>query len=370
MTERIEQITDVVMMLAESFGYKSNESTYLAYLHGLSDVPIETVQAAAIKAMTTLEWFPKIIEMRDLCGVSEVKPSADDRAMVAWNAVRASISKIGGYRSVDFDDPITNATIRAMGGWNRFCESKPGKDLDTWLKKDFVATYGAYMSSGISAEQARPLAGIDAASRSAIGYSLPDPVQVCLGLPEIPKNLVRGVIRDDRKPVAALTEVRQFVKSLDVPGLIGQSESIPISRAERRKAKRQERQEKSEAAKDLRTGPRLSDVDGKREAMIERLKQFKPRGKRGKKESGQESKSEETDQGGNAKGRGRRKSGRGRNGSQGSSTLHILQAGLQQVGGRGRTGHDEIEDPGQHERRGRDEGGDGAGVVRQDSRSD
>lgn len=299
MTDRIDQITEVVTMLAESFGYKSNESTYAAFLHGLSDVPIEVIQRAAIQAVQTMKWFPKVFEIRELCGVAQLQPKTEDRALIAWNAVRKSIASVGGYRSINFDDPIANATVRAMGGWNHFCEAKPGKDLDTWMKKDFIATYQANFSSGVSAEQAKSLPGINEASLKASGYSnetlaasgykLESPVQVCLGLPEIPKNLIRGVIRDDRKPVAALTVVREFVQSLEVKGLVGQSDVIPISRSDRRKERRRQRREKVEAAKDLESGPRLpdADTDSKRQAMIKRLQQFKPRGKRGKEIDGE-----------------------------------------------------------------------------------
>jgi len=82
----------------------------------------------------------------------------EDRAVKAWMAFENAVSRHGYIRSVDFDDKVINATVRALGGWEHCC-GMPAAEFDTFLQKRFQDTYCALSRSGISGEQAEPLLG-------------------------------------------------------------------------------------------------------------------------------------------------------------------------------------------------------------------
>lgn len=286
--DRTTRIVDAVTMLAEAWRQKATEATFLAFESGLSGVPIDVIEQAANQAIRSCKFMPSVYEFLQLCGQGAGSVGAEERALIAWTVVRKSVSAVGGYQTVVFDDPIATATVRALGGWNRVCETPAGKDLDTWLRNDFVALYVANLAAGISAEAARPLPGLDAATRNANGYDLPEPKTIVVGLPKIGKNLIRGVIQEPKKLVA-LPEAKQFVESLGLPELVGQSEEIPITPEERSEDLERKQQEKREAARELEVS--AARVRGGQVELMPSIndptaKPFRSKGNNGEKTSG------------------------------------------------------------------------------------
>lgn len=261
---RDERFANAITALAEAFQVKQTVSLISAYEIGTRDLPIELIESAAAAAICGCKWMPKVFELRQLAGANGSNLPVEERALIAWTVVRGSISRVGGYRSINFDDPITNATIRALGGWVRICDSPPGKDLDTWLQKEFVAVYCAKMAAGVEAQETIALSGIDAATRSLGGYDPAGAVAVRVGLPEIPSKLIRGVIREPVRLVDRSAEVANLAKSLELPKLDG-PRSATIRRMEAADRARIPLDPKAEAA-------------AKAEA-IERLKQLEKSGR-------------------------------------------------------------------------------------------
>jgi hypothetical protein len=56
------------------------------------------------------KWMPSPGELRELAG--DVRPA--DRAVLAFQALKTACSRVGAFRSPDFDDPLINATVQSI----------------------------------------------------------------------------------------------------------------------------------------------------------------------------------------------------------------------------------------------------------------
>ncbi len=71
--------------------------------------------------------------------------SAEDKAEVEVGKVLSAISSHGGYASVVFDNPVTQAVIvQAYGGWVKLCEECGRDEPEKWFRKEFAKTWAAY----------------------------------------------------------------------------------------------------------------------------------------------------------------------------------------------------------------------------------
>lgn len=154
-------VTDAVTVLADTFGRKVNEVTFRAYELGLDGIQVEQLKIAIQQALQTCRFMPSPAELRELSGESL---KLEDRAAAAWLAFNeACRPPLWLYRSVDFDCPVINATLRALGGWAAVSRLKNhhcgGGEYTQFFKPQFEKTYAALCRSGISAEQGRHLPG-------------------------------------------------------------------------------------------------------------------------------------------------------------------------------------------------------------------
>lgn len=61
----------------------------------------------------------------------------DAAAILAWDKLTGAVGRVGGYRSVKFDDPVLMLTVKHQGGWPQFCgmdESELKYYRPQWLK--------------------------------------------------------------------------------------------------------------------------------------------------------------------------------------------------------------------------------------------
>lgn len=272
--ERLRRVAGAVTVLAEAFQAKCTPDTIRAYEIGTRDIPVDVIEQACAAAIISQKWMPKVFELRTLCGVGAVGVTADDRALIAWKAVRRAISTEGAYRTVIFDDPIATATVRGLGGWVRICDTPSGESLDAWLQRDFLKLYAANCAAGIEAAETLALPGLDAISRRRADYDLPEPTMIAVGLPKISKNLIRGVIQEPAKLVALPDEEKdRFVKSLELPEL---DEKKPAREPEVPKSREQILKELSdfEAKRKARENPPILRIeDGGKKQGVERGKE-------------------------------------------------------------------------------------------------
>lgn len=93
----------------------------------------------------------------------------EDLAEVEAGKVIMAVGQWGGYRSVVFDDAVTQAVImNAYGGWVKLCEDCGAADSEKWFRKEFAKTYAAYRRQGV--EYYGVLAGLTEIENTARGY--------------------------------------------------------------------------------------------------------------------------------------------------------------------------------------------------------
>jgi hypothetical protein len=176
----------LVESLAAAFRVDVTEALLEGYWMALDDLELNSVGAGAKRALRECRFMPTANELRSLSG--EVR--AEHRSVLAWDAFEAAVVRHGGYVSVDFDDPVINATVRNLGGWKRCCEM-PADEFDTFLRKDFERVYSALFASGVPADRAAPLLGIHDAECTKSGFQAPKAIRVETGLPSQQRQLAR-----------------------------------------------------------------------------------------------------------------------------------------------------------------------------------
>jgi len=111
--------------------------TQRAYLMALEDLDIKQVHSAIYRLMRTSKFFPKPVEIRELCG-----DSSDAEIQAAWKELQQALDRFGSVDVVTFANPVLAATVKAMGGlvvlaqmplkefnsfgWHRFKEAYAG----------------------------------------------------------------------------------------------------------------------------------------------------------------------------------------------------------------------------------------------------
>ena len=91
----------------------------------------ESVTNAFVKHTRKADFFPKPAQI-----IAILDEGRDPNA--AWIEAKDAVSRIGGYQSVMFADPVAATTIRLLGGWIWFCD----QDLDgPWTQKRFLQIY-------------------------------------------------------------------------------------------------------------------------------------------------------------------------------------------------------------------------------------
>lgn len=183
------ELSDFAAMLnrlCSAFGRQPDETLLDVYWDALRGFDLEDVRSAMRRAESDAVHFPRPAELRRLLGTV----SPEQRALKAWTAVCGAIASVGSYRSVDFDDALTNATVRLTGGWGRLCRM-PDRDLE-FARADFVRVYAMLTNAPTAADQCRHLPGVAEMENGANGLPVPEPVAIAVGLPPSPHRLTSG----------------------------------------------------------------------------------------------------------------------------------------------------------------------------------
>lgn len=110
----------------------------------LKQYPIDDVCAALAKHIGDPDrgqFPPKPADIvRFFTGTSEEQQEQiENNAEMQWLTVMNAISRCGSYNTPNFKDPVTAASVNALGGWPLLC-SKTEKELG-YLQKSFVGNY-------------------------------------------------------------------------------------------------------------------------------------------------------------------------------------------------------------------------------------
>ena len=186
--------------LGEIFDKPATPARMEAYAAALEDIPTGPLLLAMKAATTQCTFFPKPVELRQLAG----ERTPEDRASRAWEYVVGAVAKIGVYKSPDFGDPLTNATIATLGGWVYICDL-PSEEFSKWLRKDFIKTYQGKMRTGLAENEGGHLCGLHAVGNEHAGFDVAGnpmiggAVPVLMDLPQLahvgkplPKELTKG----------------------------------------------------------------------------------------------------------------------------------------------------------------------------------
>jgi len=144
---------------------------YKVYYDSLINFSIEQVESSFSKATTGLKWYPKPVERIEL-----ITGSDECNGDVQATNVLKAISQVGGYTSVNFNDPVTHAVIdRVYGGWVKLCQEQLEKD-NQWFLKDFSKYYKSFKTKGV--EKYGHLGGRIESQNSEIGIKHDDVKQI------------------------------------------------------------------------------------------------------------------------------------------------------------------------------------------------
>lgn len=176
------KFAELIAALATSFNREADRPMLMGYKMGLEDLSINDIAKAIARAIRECKFMPKPAELRELAGAINWK----QRAILAWDALDAAVVAHGYYRSVDFDDPVINATVRNMGGWQAVCD-KPADEWQTFFRNNFERIYLLLCATGVSKEQAAPLTGHYASINGPAGHQVESPVRIATGLSMLPQ---------------------------------------------------------------------------------------------------------------------------------------------------------------------------------------
>lgn len=172
----------LLLALGATFRTEVTTSLRAGYWLGLRDLTIADVQEAATKAIAGSRHMPTPRDLRDLAGVM----GADQRAIIAWNALKRAIREVGSYRSVTFDDPTINAVVRSLGGWPRVCLTD-SEELDKWTSKEFQRLYRELSALQLGQDLTRHLPGVFESSGELTERA--EPKRIAAGTGREPKVL-------------------------------------------------------------------------------------------------------------------------------------------------------------------------------------
>ena len=195
------RLIELIGMLCAAFDVEADRPRLMAYELALSDMELGDIETACSRALRESKFMPKPRELRELGG------HIDDasRGVLAWNVVLRAIQKVGANSSVDFDDPLINATIRSMGGWTELA-TQENPELHKWQSQRFTETYKRLAAVGVSLESeiAQPLLGLLEIEGGRHGHgTFSETKRIVSGLPCHPRTK-RLVAPDKSNPAELL----------------------------------------------------------------------------------------------------------------------------------------------------------------------
>ena len=201
--------SELIQGVAECYGQTLTAQGIALRFKMLEAFAYPEVERAALSIMATRKYTSMPTPADFLEHISG--GSAEDKAEVEAGKVLTAIAKHGGYASVAFDDPVTQAVIvQAYGGWVKLCEECGAEEPEKWFRKDFAKTWSAYSRQGVRLFGHLP--GRTEIANHASGW-----------LEHIPAPALVG---DHAKALAVLEAGTQPLPIVEAPALRGQFRSV------------------------------------------------------------------------------------------------------------------------------------------------
>ena len=138
----------IMLGVAENYGQTLTAEGGNLRFKALQAFELADIERAAMSLIANRKYtsMPTVADFLEHLGGG----SLDDKAEVEAGKVLQAVSAVGGYQSVVFDDPVTQAVIQqTFGGWARLCRESSLKE-EKWWRRDFIHAYGSYARQGIS----------------------------------------------------------------------------------------------------------------------------------------------------------------------------------------------------------------------------
>ena len=162
------------------------------------DIPFDSFERAAQRALRECEFMPRPKEFRILAGM-DVSP--ESRAILAFDVLTRLVAKESAYNTVCTDDPVLNVTISSLGGWPGVCET-PSAEWESFFRQRFIKTYAANLECRRGTTQ--PQYGLHDRANLAAGYQTQQVRITATGLPKLQGVSERPALSSgDSVPIAA-----------------------------------------------------------------------------------------------------------------------------------------------------------------------
>ncbi len=135
--------SELIQAVAECYGQTLSAQGVALRFKLLEQFEFAEVQKAALSVMATRK-YTSMPTPADF--LEHMKGgAAEDKAEVEAGKVLSAVSAYGGYASVVFDDPVTQAVVvQAYGGWVKLCADCGVEESENWFRKNFAKTWAAY----------------------------------------------------------------------------------------------------------------------------------------------------------------------------------------------------------------------------------
>ena len=143
-----DRFSVIMLGVAENYGQSLSPQGIALRFQALASHTVEEVERAVMSIIACRKYttMPTVADFLEYMNGG----SAKDKAEVEVGKVLSAISSHGGYASVVFDDPVTQAVIvQAYGGWVKLCEECGTDEPEKWFRKEFAKTWAAYNRQGI-----------------------------------------------------------------------------------------------------------------------------------------------------------------------------------------------------------------------------
>jgi hypothetical protein len=120
--------------LAEILGAELSELKLSFYERALSHFSDDHIEMAVTVAAQTMEFFPKPVQLIEI-----IQGKSQERALIAWDQLIASVQRYGSYHSVIFGDGKIAKAVELMGGWVHVCGMR--EDETKICMPQFLKTY-------------------------------------------------------------------------------------------------------------------------------------------------------------------------------------------------------------------------------------
>jgi len=107
----------LLFVTARVFNEDMTEERVAAYYWLLKDYPLKQLELAIKEVCKTKKFFPKPADIIEL-----IEGNDKDAVVAALDRLEFLMDH-HGYNAPYFDDPVFAQTVRAMGGWERLCDT-------------------------------------------------------------------------------------------------------------------------------------------------------------------------------------------------------------------------------------------------------